>query len=231
MGMNIVGDIAGQFKTLEALLDKMPEGTPVSVGDQIDRGPESHKVIDFFMNNGMAILGNHEHLFIDWYEQTGIYDRGVYFMNGGGKTVECYIKEAKGDLKDLYDFVKSQSYINKDHINYLKSLPLYIEHEDAFGKILITHAPVNPVFGLQKCVDNVSARLGGEHSVIWNRGNPREMECVDLQIFGHNASSGVKWFSSGSRQNHSVCIDTSHAEILTGIHWPTQEIFQQEFIT
>ena len=42
------------------LLKKCPDYLPISVGDMIDRGPDSKKVLDFFMAGGKAILGNHE---------------------------------------------------------------------------------------------------------------------------------------------------------------------------
>lgn len=34
--MNIIGDIAGNYKTLQALLKQMPKGDFISLGDMID---------------------------------------------------------------------------------------------------------------------------------------------------------------------------------------------------
>ena len=63
--VNIISDIAGNYKTLMALLEKMPQDEEIiSVGDMVDRGPRSKEVIEFFMNNenATAIMGNHEHM-------------------------------------------------------------------------------------------------------------------------------------------------------------------------
>ena len=46
----------------------MPEGETISVGDMIDRGPNSKEVVEYFMDptiNSSAIFGNHEHLMVD----------------------------------------------------------------------------------------------------------------------------------------------------------------------
>src|SRR5262245_16243438 len=88
--MLIIGDIAGQYKTLLALLKQCPNEEPVSVGDMIDRGPDSKLVLDFFMKNGRAILGNHEAMMLDaiggghygaWQDWVG---------NGGGYTMRSF---------------------------------------------------------------------------------------------------------------------------------------------
>src|SRR5271165_2882948 len=94
-GYNIIGDIAGQYDTLLALLAKMPkDATPVSVGDMVDRGPKSKQVLEFFKNNGLAILGNHDHMMIDACKyDMKYYNNGAWFWNGGQRTVESFFPE------------------------------------------------------------------------------------------------------------------------------------------
>ena len=53
---NVIGDIAGQFKALEALVKKMPKGDLICVGDLCDRGPQSKEVYDFVMERGMILI-------------------------------------------------------------------------------------------------------------------------------------------------------------------------------
>jgi len=223
MSINVIGDIAGQYDTLMDLLDIMPDCRPVSVGDMIDRGPDSNLVLEFFRKHGDAVLGNHEHLMLDWIFSRGIYDRGVWFMNGGEETVKSYSPDNTigKNKKD------SMQHINKKDIAYLQNLPLKLEFNLNNTQFLITHAPVNPVFGLDKAMKQVEDSCGGGNSVIWNRGKTKAMAGIDLQVFGHNASKSVKWFGKGTP--HSVCIDTSHAEILTGIHLPSMDIYQVPF--
>lgn len=61
----VIGDIHGCYDELQALLDKvgLTEGDAiVSVGDCVDRGPETPAVLDFFQKtpNAFLIMGNHE---------------------------------------------------------------------------------------------------------------------------------------------------------------------------
>ena len=61
----IVGDIHGCWDEFAALLDLAAltsDDTIISVGDLVDRGPGSPRVLDFFRStpNARAIMGNHE---------------------------------------------------------------------------------------------------------------------------------------------------------------------------
>ena len=58
--MNLIGDIHGNYQTLLALLKQMPDEESVSVGDMIDRGPRSRKVLEFFMKPPLAYLQHGE---------------------------------------------------------------------------------------------------------------------------------------------------------------------------
>lgn len=235
MSINIIGDIAGNFYTLKALLDKMPEGEYISVGDMIDRGPNSFQVVDYTMKNGRAIYANHEDLMVDWYFDTDKYDRDVWFYNGGVATVKSFLKAAKvdaltdkGRIKPEFDEECIKSAISQKHIHWMKNLPRFIEHEDEFGKVLITHAPVNPVLGLEKACIRVDDLYGGDpDSIIWNRGKTKPIKGVNLQVFGHNSGASARWYGSPP---HAVCIDTSAYGKLTGINWPTMEVFEQDII-
>ena len=62
----VIGDIHGCFFELQALLDKagLNDGDSiVSLGDFVDRGPETPQVLDLLQNssNARALMGNHEH--------------------------------------------------------------------------------------------------------------------------------------------------------------------------
>ncbi len=61
----VIGDIHGCYDELQALLDKagLTEGAAiVSVGDCVDRGPDTPAVLEFFQKtpNAFLIMGNHE---------------------------------------------------------------------------------------------------------------------------------------------------------------------------
>jgi serine/threonine protein phosphatase 1 len=61
----IIGDIHGCYDELQTLLDKAGLGADdsiIAIGDVVDRGPESARVLRFFQETPQArsILGNHE---------------------------------------------------------------------------------------------------------------------------------------------------------------------------
>ena len=84
---NIISDIAGNFDALLRLLTKMPDDEVISLGDMVDRGPDSKAVINWFMSNGRAVIGNHEHMMLDHCRQTGFYEKGMWELNGGDATL------------------------------------------------------------------------------------------------------------------------------------------------
>ena len=61
----VIGDIHGCYHELQALLDKAGVGDTdaiISIGDCVDRGPETPEVLGFFRehSNAQLIMGNHE---------------------------------------------------------------------------------------------------------------------------------------------------------------------------
>ena len=85
----VFGDIHGRYTTFQRLLDAISYDSTTdviySVGDLIDRGPDSVSVVEFFQNEHChAILGNHEHMVMcpaDWQ------DVWLFPPNGGPATL------------------------------------------------------------------------------------------------------------------------------------------------
>lgn len=120
--MIIIGDVHGAYNTLKALMSKLPKDDIVFVGDLIDRGPDSKKVVDFVKENKFAcVLGNHE-----WMAEN---DFESWIGNGGMETLHSF----KDNLDELFDFIKE--------------LPYFIEFEDVKDKygrhLLVSHAGVH----------------------------------------------------------------------------------------
>ena len=84
----IVGDIHGHFTKLQRALDDVgfnPDAGDrlFSVGDLVDRGPESAQAMEWLMKPWFhAVQGNHEDMAIRWPD--GNMDAGSYAANGGG---------------------------------------------------------------------------------------------------------------------------------------------------
>lgn len=119
----IVGDIHGYFSRLQAALDWAKFDPTVdrlfSVGDLVDRGPESAEVLDWLAKPWVhAVSGNHEAFAIEW--QAGNLLPQHYRQNGG-----------------------TWNMVNPDAwriASAFRELPLAIELETAGGLIGIVHA-------------------------------------------------------------------------------------------
>ncbi len=217
--MNLIGDIQGNYATLLALLNKMPDEEPVSVGDMVDRGPRSREVLLFFQQNGRALLGNHEHMMLDYFRGNQEYPPGLWMLNGGGSTLESMGLQMGVPLSD-------------DLRAFLGSLPLYIRD----GELVVTHAPIHARWGLEHLIMHEQLVSGSlEQSVVWNREDPVPREGV-FQVFGHNGYRYVRphFFQIQDRDpvlsEYAVCIDTVRGRILSGMHWPSRRIYMQEIL-
>jgi serine/threonine protein phosphatase 1 len=199
---NIIGDIAGNFLSLQALIAKMPSGTVVSVGDMIDRGPRSREVVEFFMKGGgLAIKGNHEDFCIQTYGTRTRYSGSDWTWNGGQHTLDSWGGE-----------------VDPAAVQWMKELPNWLELSVDERKYFVSHAFVR--WDRQGLAAN-------EENLLWNRSPPCQNAEYDLQICGHNSQFGLKRWGNPT---FAICIDSSHSRILTGIHLPTGVIYEQPII-
>lgn len=214
MSYNIIGDIAGQFDTLQALLAQMPAGEPISVGDMIDRGPKSVEVVEYFMQHGRAVMGNHEHMFLEFIASNegwgGVYPSGCYIRNGGAATIDQF---------DNGSCVE----IPKDFVDYLAGLRHQLvimePSDEGHDGLIITHAPIHP---------DPTTRKYFDYTRLWNRHDRVERRGAFHQVFGHNSHWDLRVFKDVAGE-YARCLDT-HQPRLVGMHWPTMEIFVQEFV-
>ena len=115
----VIGDVHGYFRTLEALLQKLEleEGDAVvMLGDLIDRGPESAKIVRHVRRTERihSIRGNHEQMMIQGFDERSFFmdrsmDSRLWYHNGGNTTETSYLefygdeerasREAASDVK------------------------------------------------------------------------------------------------------------------------------------
>lgn len=223
MSFNIIGDIAGQYKTLMALLAKMPEGEPISVGDMIDRGPQSKEVVEFFMKNGRAVMGNHEHMFLAYiHNKEGFgfqeYPHGCYLRNGGLVTLKQFSDTNNLDNVD----------IPVEFVEWIENLPteiILVEDNDSgwWKGCIITHAPIHRVA-------NMANHYPLDYGILWNRDWSGLKAIPDYyQITGHNSHWKLMRFTDDLNEEFGICLDTSDRK-LVGMHWPSMKLYEQEFI-
>lgn len=234
-GYNLIGDVHGNYSTLRALLEKMPkEAIPVSCGDMVDRGPSSHEVVAFFRNEGLAVLGNHEHMMLDALahpdleESKPFYQFGLWEnQNGGLPTCEGYTRTrllGRRVSEIRHALIEA---VPAKEVEWLAHLPFKLDLE---GGLIVTHAPKNPTLSWTRVIDcgadYHSITLDG--TLIWNRGTPRAIP-GHFQVYGHLAQKSVIAHENGEGL-WGMCIDTYRGKKLTGMHWPSKELFEQEII-
>ena len=119
-----IGDIHGCQRALQTMLDVVRPSTDdlvVTLGDYVDRGPDSKAVIDTLLelqksHNLVHLMGNHEIQMIRAMEASHHRDRFLSGLCGGMDTLNSY----GGNFDD----------IPEDHWVFIKSAGLYHELED-----------------------------------------------------------------------------------------------------
>ncbi|AUC61692.1 serine/threonine protein phosphatase 1 [Cyanobacterium sp. HL-69] len=131
----VIGDVHGHFQALMGLLEAIaptPEDEIYFLGDLIDRGADSAKVVDFVMeNNHQCILGNHEVMLLQSFTPKGLNHMSFqsWLQNGGYSTITSY-----------------KNKIPPEHLEWMRQLPLHID----LGDYWLVHAGVDPHLPHQK---------------------------------------------------------------------------------
>ena len=174
-GFYVIGDIHGRADLLNKLLKAIRKDASkhrssrrvlITLGDYIDRGPNSKKVISKLIRllplrrfEKKYLRGNHEEMFLTFLKNP---EEGVLWLeNGGWATLLSYgfsMKELPDTLEDL---VTVQKKIIKrmpaKHLAFLKSLKLHCQIGDYF----FVHGGVRPKISLDQQTDE---------DLLWIRG-------------------------------------------------------------
>lgn len=154
-----IGDIHGQFEMMCDALewiekDGGPEARVVFLGDLVDRGPDSFRVLEM-LHRGLAagrdwiaLLGNHDRMFRRFLESGELHDprilSGKSWLHpslGGPDTLASYgVDVADGALPLSDTLSQAREAVPSHHRELLDALHLY--HEEA-GKLFV-HAGIRP---------------------------------------------------------------------------------------
>jgi serine/threonine protein phosphatase 1 len=218
----VVGDIHGCFDEFLALLEKIGPSENdmiISVGDMVDRGPESPEVVSFFMRNKntLAILGNHERKHLR-------FSQGLMLPKNFGKNQQNTIRQFENRQAAL-DLGYS------DALGYFKSLPLYLE----FPEAIVVHAGL--IYGIPLHEQNERNLTGagfrpenGRSSdglFAWCDAYPKDAKPV---IFGHLGIGRSPW--PLPQRDNLWPIDTSCVSggCLTAVTLPDLKVYQVKFL-
>lgn len=147
-----IGDIHGRDHLLEKMYLRIEydpfrpadthKPTVIHIGDYIDGGPNSDKVLDLVMKGSpsfesIALLGNHEALMLDCLETD---DRDVWWnwiSNGGDKTLAALGVSTRFGGHNPKDLSEA---LGERRIQWLRNLPLY----HVCDPYLFVHAGIVP---------------------------------------------------------------------------------------
>jgi serine/threonine protein phosphatase 1 len=148
-----VGDIHGRLDLLERAIaaihrdveEQGPAALTITLGDYVDRGPESRGVVDRLIDNPfptsyVALKGNHETLLEDFLTDpaTGPY----WYQQGGGPTLQSYGIRVGGLWGANFATARDQlqAALPLAHLQFLRSLKISFTR----GKYFFCHAGVRP---------------------------------------------------------------------------------------
>ena len=183
-----IGDIHGCDIALRSLLQHLslqPADIVVTLGDYVDRGPNSCGVIDQLIALGqrcqlVGILGNHEEMMLDVLD--GRQPHHSWLRYGGVETLESYGFD--GDLDFLPDH----------HRHFFSQLGDFFEYED----FIFTHASYDPRLPFE----NQSPQLLRWTSL--DAGEPEPHSSGKTVVVGHTANAEGEVLDRG----HLIRTDT-----------------------
>ena len=209
----VVGDIHGMFPALRDLLalagfdggcDRL-----FSVGDLIDRGPDSREAFDWLAKPWFhSVRGNHEQLLLD-SDDPSTLDLWIRY-NGGGWWIECGRVEREAFREAC------------------AALPIALEIDASLGRVGVVHADAprsnswtNFVADLEACDERAV-----EHA-LWSRerisaGSSGWVSGVDLVLCGHTpvtrivAAGNVRFIDTGAVYTHYSGAHLTMVEIEPG---------------
>jgi serine/threonine protein phosphatase 1 len=204
-----IGDIHGYAEAFEALLEAIkpqPDDTIVTLGDYVDRGPNSPRVIDQLISLAercrlVSLLGNHDEMLLELHH--GGPGLGEWLSWGGQETLEAYGCSHPQD-------------VSPQHVEFLEGCVTYHETERHF----FVHATYDP----QLPIDWQPPQLLRWGSI---RANPPGPHCSGkTAVGGHTVQRDGEILDLG----HLVCIDTGLycGGWLTALEVETRQIWQAD---
>jgi serine/threonine protein phosphatase 1 len=208
-----VGDIHGCGTAFDKLLETVqlcPEDKLITLGDYIDKGPNSKRVLDrllyLYQNHRLIPLkGNHELMMLEAC-QGEIYEN-FWLTVGGQETLNSYPNiDDDNPLANIPD----------DHWDFIKKHCLDWCETDNH---IFVHANLDPKLPTHK---------QSEHELFWQKIYPRDPHYSGkIVVCGHSSQKDGRPVNMG----HQVCIDTwacgqgwlTCLDVDTGKIWQTNQ--------
>ncbi len=213
-----IGDVHGRDDLLLGALQQInkdlgerPHPLPrlVMLGDYVDRGPNSRRVIEMLIEVKASdlpttfLLGNHDSYVETYLEAPEWFDRSLHWLNprmGGDRTLASYgvpdaTEHDPGATRDAFEAA-----LPPEHLDFIRSCELY----HRIGSYVFVHAGIRPGIPLERQLRD---------DLIWIRG-PFLSSTRD---FGFKVVHGHTIVCAPEHHSNRIAIDTGAyaSEILT----------------
>lgn len=222
----IIGDVHGCFKTLLALVDKLPTDAKLCfVGDLIDRGKDSSKVVEYVKeNNHDCVLGNHELFMIETApkiieDESTILDFKWTQRAGGVETLNSYNQKNK-ILED---------------VEYLKTLPLYKEYKNIKTKdgryLVVSHSSIEEKWKYKDFPKDSKEYEKFENTILNSRYKNYDNKDI-YNVYGHTPTTEavIKDFSAQVDLGCCYSKEMGLEPRLCALEFPTLKVITQKKI-
>lgn len=203
-----IGDIHGCLTSLEALIelvDPSPEDALITLGDLVDRGPNSKGVIDFLIdlnhsNPLINLLGNHDLVMLQARQnRQTLHD---WLGMGGDATLDSY------SATSFEDIPRSHWAFLEGHVPYFEDESHFFVHANAYPDLPLENQP--------------------DYMLYWEHlEDPAPHTSGKTMICGHTSQKSGNPLNLG----HTICIDTfAHGggwltclDVDAGVMWQANE--------
>jgi serine/threonine protein phosphatase 1 len=208
-----IGDIHGSYDALLALqaaVKLSPDDLLVTLGDYVDRGPDSAGVLDWLIERGkrgklVALLGNHERMMLD--ARSDYLVRESWLGYGGEATLASYHRRGgQGEIDDVPE--PHWQFMECDCRKWYETETHFFVHANALADV-----------PLDEQRDDV---------VLWERlDEPAPHNSGKTMVCGHTPQASGEPLNLG----HAVCIDTwacgagwlTCLDVATGHYWQANQ--------
>jgi serine/threonine protein phosphatase 1 len=185
-----IGDIHGCFKalsTLAAFVQFQPDDVVITLGDYVNRGPETCAVLDWLVDYGrrarlVPLRGNHEIMMLQARDSDEAFKRWIEY--GGDATLASYSPfHDAGRLVDVPD--SHWEFLEKQTCGWFETPTHFFVHANAYPDCALAEQP--------------------DFMLYWESFNePPPHESGKVMVCGHTPQKSGHPRSIG----HAICIDT-----------------------
>ena len=141
------GDIHGCLAAFDALLNlvaPVSHDLLVTLGDHIDRGPDSCGVVERLLEQHarhrmVSLCGNHEQMILEARQSPAVYDS--WLMYGGAATLKSYSRSGRaGHFDDIPE--EHWDFFERDCLDWFETDRHFFVHAGAFPDLALDEQPL-----------------------------------------------------------------------------------------